>query len=68
MFESYQIKYGGFFLYLLGKTIKKLKTIGIMYAFLGISLVTQNYINPSIDIIKRKGVVSVFVFKLLVLL
>jgi hypothetical protein len=29
-----------------------------MYAFLGISLVTKNYINPSIDIIKQKGVVS----------
>ena len=31
---------------------------GIMYAFLGISLATQDYINPSIDIIKKKGVVS----------
>ena len=30
-----------------------------MYAFLGISLATQDYINPSIDIIKKKGVVSV---------
>ena len=29
-----------------------------MYAFLGISLATQDYINPSIDIIKKKGVVS----------
>lgn len=35
-----------------------LTTIGIMYAFLGISLATQDYINPSIDIIKKKGVVS----------
>jgi hypothetical protein len=33
-------------------------TAGIMYAFLGISLATQDYINPSIDIIKKKGVVS----------
>ncbi len=32
--------------------------VGIMYAFLGISLATQDYINPSIDIIKKKGVVS----------
>jgi len=32
--------------------------LGIMYAFLGISLATQDYINPSIDIIKKKGVVS----------
>jgi hypothetical protein len=29
-----------------------------MYAFLGISLVTQNYINPAIDTIKKKGIVS----------
>jgi len=29
-----------------------------MYAFLGISLATQDYINPSIDIIKKKGVLS----------
>ena len=29
-----------------------------MYAFLGISLATQDYINPAIDIIKKKGVVS----------
>ena len=29
-----------------------------MYSFLGISLATQDYINPSIDIIKKKGVVS----------
>ncbi len=29
-----------------------------MYCFYGISLATQNYINPSIDIIKAKGVVS----------
>ena len=32
--------------------------IGIMYCFLGISLATQNYINPSIDTIKEKGVLS----------
>ena len=29
-----------------------------MYCFLGISLGTQNYINPSIDTIKEKGVLS----------
>jgi len=29
-----------------------------MYCFLGISLATQGYINPSIDIIKKKGVLS----------
>ena len=29
-----------------------------MYCFLGISLATQNYINPSIDIIKEKGVIG----------
>ena len=29
-----------------------------MYAFLGISLVTKNYINPAIDTIKKKGIVS----------
>lgn len=32
--------------------------LGIMYCFLGISLATQNYINPSIDIIKEKGVIG----------
>lgn len=43
-----QVKYGGFMLYL----------IGILYSFIGISLVTQNYINPAIDTIKKKGIVS----------
>lgn len=32
--------------------------LGIMYSFLGISLVTQNYINPAIDTVKKKGIVS----------
>ena len=31
---------------------------GIVYSFLGIALVTQNYINQAIDIIKKKGIVS----------
>ena len=26
--------------------------------FMGISLITQNYINPAIDTIKKKGIVS----------
>lgn len=43
-----QIRKGGFLLYL----------FAIMYCFYGISLVTQNYINPAIDIIKAKGVFS----------
>ena len=30
----------------------------MMYSFWGISLVTQNYINPAIDTIKKKGIVS----------
>jgi hypothetical protein len=34
--------------------------LAIMYCFYGISLATQNYINPSIDIIKAKGVVRAF--------
>jgi len=50
VFTDEEIKYGGFLLYL----------AGIMYCFLGIALVTQSYINPSIDIIKQKGVVSIF--------
>jgi len=29
-----------------------------MYAFLGISLTTQDYINPAVDIIKKRGIVS----------
>ena len=32
--------------------------IVILYAFIGIALVTQGYINPAIDIIKKKGIVS----------
>lgn len=39
---------GGFLVYI----------FGIMYAFLGISLVTQNYINPAIDTIKKKGIIG----------
>lgn len=42
------IQYGGFLLYLMG----------IMYSFLGISLITQNYINPAIDTIKKKGIIK----------
>ena len=66
------MKNGGFLLYIIGKwhwaifgsssnlkvTGSDLVTAGIMYMFLGISLATQDYINPSIDIIKKKGVVS----------
>jgi hypothetical protein len=29
-----------------------------MYCFLGISQATQNYINPAIDIIKKKGLLG----------
>ena len=32
----------------------------MIYSFWGISLVTQNYINPAIDTIKKKGIVSTF--------
>ena len=42
------VQSGGFLIYF----------AGIMYSFLGISLVTQNYINPAIDTIKKKGIVS----------
>lgn len=42
------VQYGGFLIYL----------VGIMYAFLGISLITQNYINPAIDTIKKKGIIK----------
>lgn len=42
------IQHGGFIFYL----------IGIMYSFMGISLVTQNYINPAIDTIKKKGILG----------
>jgi hypothetical protein len=48
--------YGGFILYL----------IGILYSFIGISLVTQNYINPAIDTIKKKGIVSNFHFLIII--
>lgn len=42
------VQYGGFLIYL----------VGIMYSFLGISLITQNYINPAIDTIKKKGIIK----------
>ena len=42
------IKSGGFLVYILG----------IIYAFNGIALVTQNYINPAIDTIKKKGIIG----------
>lgn len=32
--------------------------IGIMYCFMGISLATTHFINPSIDIIKKKGTMN----------
>jgi len=32
--------------------------LGILYCFMGIKLANENYINPSIDIIKKKGVLS----------
>lgn len=53
-----QIRGGGFILYVFGKRLHSLNLLAIMYFFYGISLATQNYINPSIDIIKAKGVVS----------
>lgn len=43
-----QIKKGGFLVYF----------AGIIYSFIGIALITQNYINPAIDIIKKKGILS----------
>ena len=69
-----QMKNGGFILYIFGKYDSAEKqferkrhlywydnclSLAIMYSFLGISLATQDYINPSIDIIKKKGVVSI---------
>jgi hypothetical protein len=32
--------------------------LGIVYCFFGIQLATQNYINPAIDIIKKKGLLG----------
>ena len=52
-----QIKKGGFIIYIIGTFLYKFTSLGIMYCFVGISLATQNYINPSIDIIKKKNVV-----------
>lgn len=31
----------------------------MFYFFYGISLATQNFINPAIDVIKAKGIVSI---------
>jgi hypothetical protein len=36
--------------------------LAIMYAFYGISLATQNFVNPSIDIIKASGAVIILLF------
>jgi Ca2+/Na+ antiporter len=35
-----------------------ISTLGIIYCFFGIQLATQNYINPAIDIIKKKGFIG----------
>lgn len=48
MFTQENIKNGGSILFL----------IGIAYCFFGIQLATQNYINPAIDIIKKKGMLG----------
>jgi len=32
--------------------------IGIIYMFYGIQIVTQNYLNPAVDIVKKKGILS----------
>jgi len=32
--------------------------LGIIYMFYGIQIVTQNYINPAVDIVKKKGIMS----------
>ena len=47
-FSASEVRSGAFVLYL----------AGIFYMFIGIALVTQNFIHPSIDIIKQKGVLS----------
>jgi hypothetical protein len=66
-FSNDEVKKGAFMFYIIGKCrpLSEIQTnvtdslfSGIMYAFLGISLATQDYINPSIDIIKKKGVLS----------
>ena len=48
----------GYFISLVSETGLTHHGVAIMYCFWGISLATQHYINPSIDIIKRKGVLS----------
>ncbi len=48
LFSTAKVRSGGFVIYV----------FGIMYAFLGISMVTATYVNPSIDIIKKRGIVS----------
>lgn len=37
---------------------QSLTCLGIAYCFFGIQLATQNYINPAIDIIKKKGMLG----------
>ncbi len=53
-----QIRKGGFILYILGNSLPHKTFIAMFYFFYGISLATQNFINPAIDVIKAKGVVS----------
>jgi len=47
-------------LFLFGKflLLNDLTIEAIIYSFFGIQLATQNYINPSIDIIKKKGLLG----------
>jgi len=47
-------------LFLFGKflLLNDLSIEAIVYSFFGIQLATQNYINPSIDIIKKKGLLG----------
>jgi hypothetical protein len=57
-FSNDQLRKGAFLVYAVCKFHRPLTSIVILYAFLGISLATKNYVNPSIDIIKKRGIVS----------
>jgi hypothetical protein len=52
-----QIKHGGLVVYIACKRISTDLSV-IFYMFLGISLATHNYVNPAVDIVKKRGIVS----------
>jgi hypothetical protein len=58
IFKNNDIVNGGSALFVIGKFFPFELVSGIIYMFYGIQIVTQNYINPAVDIVKKKGIMS----------